>query len=415
MFGIAIMGYGTVGSGVADAVRFNADIIQRRTGVKPEVLRILDILEAPDSPDAAKITHQVEELVNDDRIRTVIETMGGINAAYEFTKKMLNAKKHVVSSNKDVVAEYGPELLALARENGVRYLFEASVGSGTPMIRPLERCLIANNIEEIHGILNGTTNFMLTYMTDCHTDWAQTLIEAQNRGYAEKDPASDVEGYDSARKLAILSSIAYGHFVDWKQIRTKGITRIDAEDVLYAAQMGYTVKLISRSSYRNGTLRASVEPVLLERENMLSKVSGVYNAVIIKGDIVEDVMFYGEGAGKKSTASAIVADLIDIATGGKTGETYCWDRDAALAVSDFTESCSRFYARILTDDRENCIQQILKELPEAVLLPKNEQNPDRSVAFTTDELAETTFHEKMDRVARIIPGTELQAVLKIGL
>ena len=335
MAGIAIMGYGTIGSGVAAALRGNAKAIERKAGERVELRRILDILDFQGSPDASLVTHDVDDIMRDSSVSIVVETMGGTGIAYEFTKLALSSRKHVVTSNKDLVAEHGPELLKLAHMHGVRYLFEASVGGGMPILHPIERCLAANRIIALSGIVNGTTNHMLTYMHERGSDYETTLKEAQRLGITEKDPRSDVEGLDAARKLAILASAAFGSFVDWKIIPARGITSVTDTDIRHASELGCAIKLVAsarlalsggpQAGVAEKKLLASVAPAFVKRGHAFYGVNGAYNAVSVTGDLVGDVLFCGIGAGKLPTASAVIADIIDIVRGnGYRGDGANW-------------------------------------------------------------------------------------------
>jgi homoserine dehydrogenase len=320
MVGVAILGYGVVGSGVAKAIRMNRELIFKKTGLEISVLKILDLLDFPDSPDAPLMTRNVSDIMDDARIGVVVETMGGVRAAREFTAMALERGKHVVTSNKELVAEYGPELMAIARGHSARYLFEASVGGGVPIIQPLAENMAANGIVELAGILNGTTNYILTYMREHGSNFEDTLKDAQRKGYAEREPAEDIEGRDACRKLAILSSTAWGAFVDWKRIHAEGIASVSQHDIRRADELGCKIKLIAKSRMLgDGRIEAFVLPAMVGRRHLLSQADGVYNAIVAKGDIVGDLMFYGRGAGALPTASAVVSDITRAARGMKGG------------------------------------------------------------------------------------------------
>ncbi len=310
---VAIMGYGTVGSGVYEILKKNAETLKHNAnGEQIGVGRILDIREFPDHPEAELFTKDFNDILNDDQISVAAEVMGGLHPAYEFTKQLLEAGKTVVTSNKELVATYGPELLRTALDHGVNYLFEASVGGGIPVISPMNQCLTANNIVKIAGILNGTTNYILNEMIKNGRSFETALADAQAKGYAERNPAADIEGHDACRKIAILSSLAWGEAVDCAEIETEGITEITQEDVQYAAAMDSVIKLIGYAEKtESGEIFSLVSPMLVKRENPLAGVDGVFNAIMITGDYVGDVMFYGRGAGKLPTASAVVSDIID--------------------------------------------------------------------------------------------------------
>ncbi len=307
---IAIMGFGVVGSGVGEIVTKNQDGIRKKCGESVEISHILDLRDFPDS-EFNCFTKDFNDILADSEVGIVVETMGGINPAYKFTKELLLAGKHVITSNKELVAEHGTELLAIAREHNVNYLFEASVGGGIPIIRPLYSCLTAGNITSILGILNGTTNYILTQMFQNGESFENALLGAQKNGYAESDPTADIEGLDTCRKIAILSSLAYGMEIDWSKISTEGITNITSADVAYAEAFGYAIKLIGQSIPTPDGIYAAVFPAFIPKNAPLASINDVFNGIVIKGDDLGDVMFYGRGAGKLPTANAVVSDIID--------------------------------------------------------------------------------------------------------
>jgi len=311
MINIAILGYGTVGSGVVEVLETNKDSINKKAGTEIHIKYILDLRDFPGSSIEGILTKDYNEILNDKEVDIVVEVMGGIHPAYEFSKKALEAGKNVVTSNKELVASHGPELLNLARKNSINYLFEASVGGGIPIIRPLNKSLTADEISEITGILNGTTNYILTKMTDEGSAFADVLKEAQDLGYAEKNPAADIEGHDACRKIAILSSLAYGKHVDFENIYTEGITKIRPADLAYAKELGYQIKLLATSKKIKDKAYALVAPMMIPNSHPLSNVHGVYNAIFVNGNVIGNIMFYGSGAGKLPTASAVVADIVD--------------------------------------------------------------------------------------------------------
>ena len=308
----AILGYGTIGSGVYEVLDRNKDLIAENAGDEIKVKYVLDLRDFPDDPCEDVLTHDFNDILNDTDVKVVCETMGGTGAAYKFTKAALEAGKSVVTSNKAVVAAFGPELLAAAKEKNVSYLFEASVGGGIPILRPLLECITADEIGEITGILNGTTNFILTKMYNEGSAFEPTLKQAQALGYAEADPSADIEGYDPCRKIAILASLANKRFVNFEQISCEGITKITDADTAFAKALGKKIKLVGTYKKQEGKLYAQVAPVLMGPDNPLYAVDDVMNAVLVKGNMLGDVMFYGAGAGKLPTASAVVSDIIDI-------------------------------------------------------------------------------------------------------
>jgi len=312
MINVAVLGFGVVGSGVVELLERNSAKIARKAGSAIKVKKVLDIRDFENSPYQNILTKDADEILNDDSISIVIETIGGVQAAYKYTLEAFSKKKHVVTSNKELVATYGPELMEAAYKNKVSYLFEASVGGGIPIIRPLTQCLAANEISEVIGILNGTTNYMLTLMKKDKLSFEEALKLAQKEGYAEADPTADIEGHDSCRKIAILSSIAFDQFVDYKKIPTKGICEITLTDIENAEREGSVIKLIASSKKTSDGIAAQVSPVILPKTHPLAGVDDVFNAVLVKGNAIGEAMFYGKGAGKFPTASAVVADIIDI-------------------------------------------------------------------------------------------------------
>ena len=312
MIQVAILGFGVVGSGTAEVLTQNKAIIEKRVGQPVAIKYILDLRDFPDSPFADKVIHDFNIIVNDPEVSVVAEMMGGSHPAYDFTLACLKAGKSVVTSNKEVVATFGTELLAVAKENGASYLFEASVAGGIPIIRPLREDLASNNVRCISGILNGTTNYILTRMDTEGASFDDVLKDAQKLGYAEANPAADVEGLDAARKTVILAAMAFGKRIDPNFILCEGITKITAADSELAKEMGYAIKLIGYTALVDGKIMAMVSPRLVSRYNPLHGINGVFNGVLVNADMVGEVMFYGPGAGKLPTASAVAGDLIDI-------------------------------------------------------------------------------------------------------
>jgi len=346
MTNAAIMGYGTVGSGVFETLTMNAEAITARVGGL-KVTKVLDLREFPNDPAAAVLTHEFEDILNDASIQVVAEVMGGIEPAFTFTKKLLAAGKSVVTSNKELAAKHGAALLHLAKENGASYLFEASVGGGIPIIRPLTRALTGDEIVSVTGILNGTTNYILTRMTEENADYADVLKDAQALGYAEKDPTADVEGHDAQRKIAILLSLATAHQVDSDKIEAKGISAVTAEDIAYAKRFGGVIKLLAAGRSECGHLRARVAPVVVPAGHPLAMVNDVFNAVFVEGNAVGELMFYGRGAGKLPTASAVVGDMVEAAQAMAEGRTVqtLWN-EAERAVSSFADLRERRMFRV---------------------------------------------------------------------
>ncbi len=336
---IAIMGFGTVGSGVYEIIRKNADKLKSNTyGETVDLKYILDIRDFDDHPEKELFTKDFNDILNDDEICVVAEVMGGLHPAYEFTKSLLQKGINVVTSNKELVATYGSELLAIAKEMNVNYMFEASVGGGIPVIRPLHQCLSANNVTRIAGILNGTTNYILYQMIENGKTFDDALAQAQANGYAEKNPSADVEGFDACRKIAILASLASGKEIDYNNIDTKGITDITLDDVVCASEGNGVIKLIGYADLmENGKVYASVSPMFISKESPLAAVNDVFNAIMVTGDCVGDVMFYGKGAGKLATASAVVADVLDCVRHKNNNKNIMWTKqteDITAAADD---------------------------------------------------------------------------------
>ena len=345
MINIAILGFGVVGSGTAEVLTENKAIIEERLGKEYNIKYILDLRDFPDSPFADKIVHDFNIILDDPEVSVVAEMMGGSHPAYDFTKAALMAGKSVVTSNKEVVSTFGVELCAIAREHGVRYLFEASVGGGIPIIRPLINDLSSNKVTKICGILNGTTNYILTSMRDKGSDFAEVLAEAQRLGYAEANPSADVDGIDAARKIVILSALASGKLISPKTIYTKGITDITLTDVALAKEFGYTVKLIGYTEIKDGKIFAFVSPRMIPAGNPLSTIDGVFNGVLVSANMVGEVMFYGPGAGKLPTASAVVADIIDIiANMDSEVKPIVWEEASESELADLADyECRRMF------------------------------------------------------------------------
>ena len=393
MIQVAVMGYGTVGSGVVEVIEKNKAEINKKSGEELNVKYILDLRDFPGDPYEDKVVHDVNMILDDPEVKIICETMGGLKPAYDFTKKALSLGKSVCTSNKELVAAHGPELIRVAHENKCNYLFEASVGGGIPIIRPLNYSLTAEKIDAITGILNGTTNYILTKMDREGADFEAVLKEAQEKGYAERNPEADVEGYDACRKIAILSSLMCCKNVKYEEIYTEGITKITATDFVYARAMGRTIKLLAQSKEVDGKLFAMVAPFMISRDNPLYMVNDVFNAVCVHGNMLGDSMYYGKGAGKLPTASAVVSDVVDCARHiGKVIMCF-WD-DEDVKVSDVSEARRAFFVRV----------DVAKE-KEAIDTFKSvrviEADVEGEFAFVTDVMSEKEFNEKADAVGII--------------
>lgn len=351
MVKIAVLGYGTVGSGVVEVIRTNGALINERAGEEIEIKHVLDLRDFPGDPVQKLITHDFEEILNDEEVKVVVEVMGGVEPAYTFVKKCLMAGKSVTTSNKALVAKHGAELLAIAQEKNINFLFEASVGGGIPILRVLNSSLTADEIEEVTGILNGTTNYMLTKMFYEDANYDEVLKEAQANGFAEANPEADVEGYDACRKIAILSSLISGKQVDFEDIYTEGITKITSRDMHYAKQMNMTIKLLASSKRDQGRISAIVAPCLLPSSHPLHGINGVFNSIFVHGNMLGDAMFYGSGAGKLPTASAVVADVVDAVKHLNRSIMMRWTSEK-LELEDKEAVSRRFFVRMQGDEAE---------------------------------------------------------------
>lgn len=345
----ALLGMGIVGGGVAELLDQNADKIAEAARQSIELKYILDIRPHPESPYAHLVTSDFSLIENDPEVGVVAECIGGCGAAYEFVKRSLQAGKSVVTSNKELVAEKGLELLAIAKEKNVSFLFEASVGGGIPIIRPLAQCLAANRVEEIYGILNGTTNYILTQMLQCSQSFDDALKDAQRLGYAEINPTADVDGIDACRKIGILADLCFGKNVSPALIKTRGIRDVSGEDAILAEQLGFAIKLLGRALRCGEHLAAYVSPHLIGCDKMLANVSGVMNGIVVRGNAVGECLFYGPGAGRFPTASAVVADMIDATRHDKESKYITWGPGGDELLTDPDELPRRWYVRTSGD------------------------------------------------------------------
>jgi homoserine dehydrogenase len=396
MADIAVLGYGVVGSGVLEVINKNSISISRKAGESITVKKVLDIRSFPDDPYRDIITKNADEVFDDPSISIIVETIGGTGIAYEYTKKAFSKGKNVVTSNKELVAAHGPELLQLAKDAGVNYLFEASVGGGIPIIRPLNQCLAANEITGIAGILNGTTNYILTQMKKEGKSFDEALKNAQKNGYAEANPTADIEGHDACRKIAILSSIAYNEFVDYRNIHTEGISHISLVDMEYAEKLNCVIKLIALSRKAEGKIYARVSPAFISKSSSLSSVEDVFNAIVVKGDAIGEVMFYGRGAGKLPTASAVVADVIDIAKHDGSVVRTVWQRKDLNNILDFEKSECLFFVRLETRNRAEAKKLILNRFGDVDFVKLDDPDLEGEIAFITKTMAEGEFSWKLD-------------------
>lgn len=399
MINIAVLGHGVVGSGVVEVINQNQESVAKNAGDSVRVKRILDLREF-DVPYADIFTKDFNDILNDDEISVVAEVMGGVHPAYEFTKQALEHGKSVVTSNKELVAQKGAELLATAKAHNVNYYFEASVGGGIPIIRPMHLCLAANKIDEIAGILNGTTNFILTKMITEQMEFGAALKLAQELGYAERNPEADVEGHDACRKICILASLAYGKHVYPEYVHTEGITNITLEDVEYAASHNCVIKLIGQAKALddNGRLSCMVSPALISKQSQLAGIDDVFNGILVRGNATGDVVFYGKGAGKLPTASAVVADIIDVSKAKGTSASLTWTDDGQNHVVDYLKTDSSYYVRVKAEGNVNWKAVIADVFGEVTFLSRANQ-PEEEAAFVLDSINEQALLDKEAQLA----------------
>lgn len=401
MIKIAVLGYGTVGSGVVEVIEKNKDMVNKKAGEELSIKYILDLRDFPGDPYENKVVHDYQTIVNDPEIQIICETMGGTGAAYEFTKQALQVGKSVCTSNKELVAAHGPELLTMAKEHKCNYLFEASVGGGIPIIRPLNYSLTAEKIESITGILNGTTNYILSKMEKEGADFDAVLKRAQEKGYAERNPEADVEGYDACRKIAILSSLMLGENVDYRKVYTEGITKITATDFAYAKELDMSIKLLAMSKEVGDETLAMVAPFMISADHPLHMVNGVFNAVFVHGNMLGDSMYYGKGAGKLPTASAVVSDVIDCARHiGKVIMCF-WDATDAKLMN-VEEAENKFFFRVKSGNGEK-VKAVFGEVKSVKLSGMDEEE-----AFVTSLMKEKDFTEKYEKIADICVGNRIR-------
>jgi len=398
MINVAVLGYGTIGSGVVQVMEVNHAAIAEKAMNELRVKYVLDLRDFPGDPVENILVHDFETILKDEDVRIVVETMGGLHPAYEFSKQCLMAGKHVCTSNKEVVATYGFELMQTARENNVNYMFEASCGGGIPIIRPMNISLSGDEVDEITGILNGTTNFILSRMEADGSDFEEVLKEAQQKGYAEFHPEADVEGFDACRKIAILSSIAYGYQIDYNDVYTEGITKISSVDMKYARAVKGRIKLLGRSRKVENGYMAMVAPFIISAESPLYNVNDVFNAIFVHGNMLGDAMFYGSGAGKLPTASAVVADVVDCARHNHVYIHSGW-KEEKIELIPFGEVRNRFFVRVQGSPREKAaVVQELFGTNEFVLLDDVKDE----FAFFTGRITESAFEDKAGRLPGMI-------------
>ena len=420
MIKVAIMGYGTIGSGVYEVLTGNRDKIAANVGQEVQVKYILDLRDFPGSPVEDKIVHDFQVIADDPEVQIVVETMGGLNPAYPFVKTCLEAGKNVVTSNKALVATHGTELLAIAREKQVNFQFEASAGGGIPIIRPVKQCLAANHITELMGIFNGTTNFILTKMSQEGMEFGDALRLAQDMGYAEADPTADVEGLDAGRKVAILASAAFNSRVTFEDVYTEGITKITATDIEYAKEMGCTIKLLGVAKDTPEGIEARVHPMLIDSNHPLATVNDSYNAVFLTGDAVQDTMFYGRGAGELPTASAVVGDIFDVVRNilwnccGRIGCT-CYRECPIKRVGEIK---SKYFVRMQIENRYGTLASVASvfgnnKVSIAQMLQKRVNGKYAEIVVITDEVKERHFEDAMQILGGMSMIQEISSTIRV--
>lgn len=398
MVNIAVLGYGTVGSGVVEVLNTNQESINKKAGEEINIKYVLDLREFPNDPIMEKLVHDYSIILNDPEIKVIVEVMGGVNPAYQFVKEALMNGKSVCTSNKELVAKHGAELLSIAKEKNINFLFEASVGGGIPIIRPLNQSLTADEIEEITGILNGTTNYVLTKMSQEGLDFDTVLKDAQDKGYAERNPEADIEGYDACRKIAILSSLAFGMQVDYEDIYTEGITNVSDTDIKYAKELSASIKLLGTSRKVGDKIFAMVAPVMIRPEHPLYSVNGVFNGIYVRGNVLGDVMFYGSGAGKLPTASAVVADVVDAVKHLGTNIMTLWS-SKKLELAEYKQASWKYFVRV-KGNNDDVRKEVSRRFGEVT--PVKVEGDDDEYAFVTMEMSEQSYEELSKGMVDII-------------
>ena len=407
MISVAIMGHGVVGSGVAEILTTHKQKLFASIGEEIYVKHILDLRDFPDSPLADRFTKDFNDILNDIEVRVVVEVMGGLNPAYDFVKKCLKSGKSVVTSNKELVAAHGAELLQIAKDENVNFLFEASVGGGIPILRPISQCLVANIVDEIAGILNGTTNFILTKMIEDGMEFDAALRLAQELGFAERNPAADIEGHDACRKICILASLAFGKHVYPDSVHTEGITEITLEDVKYAEAYNCVIKLIGKvKRLDNGKIDIIVAPMFVPDKSQLANIDYEFNGIMVRGDCTGDVVFYGKGAGKLPTASAVVADVVDCCKHLKTRKFLFWTDGNGENIIPYTESVTAMYIRA------NTTMEVAQEVFGCVDKIEKADSPEGEVAFVTAQLPYGEILEKISALES--KGARIVSKIRIG-
>ena len=407
MISVTIMGHGVVGSGVAEILTTHKQKLFASIGEEIYVKHILDLREFPDSPLADRFTKDFNDILNDREVRVVVEVMGGLNPAYDFVKKCLKSGKSVVTSNKELVAAHGAELLQIAKDENVNFLFEASVGGGIPIIRPISQCLVANIVDEIAGILNGTTNFILTKMIEDGMQFDAALKLAQDLGFAERNPAADIEGHDACRKICILASLAFGKHVYPDSVHTEGITEITLEDVKYAEAYNCVIKLIGKvKRLDDGKIDIIVAPMFVPNKSQLANIDYEFNGIMVRGDCTGDVVFYGKGAGKLPTASAVVADVVDCCKHLKTRKFLFWADGNGDNILPYEDSVTAMYIRA------NATMELAQEVFGCVDKIEKADSPEGEIAFVTAQLPYGEILEKISALES--KGAKVISKIRIG-
>lgn len=404
MINVAILGYGTVGSGVFEVIKTNSEIVAKKAGQEVNIKYVLDLREFPGDPVMDVLVHDYDVILNDPEVEVIAEVMGGVEPAYTFVKSALMKGKSVCTSNKELVAKHGSELIEIAKERGRNFFFEASCGGGIPIIRPLIQCITADDVQEITGILNGTTNYILTKMSKEGLDFDTVLKEAQELGYAERNPAADVEGFDACRKIAILASITYGKNVDFEDIYTEGITNISDVDFKYANKIGYSVKLFGKAKKVDGKFYAYVAPVMIDDTHPLFSVNDVFNGIMVKGNVLGDVMFYGSGAGKLPTASAVVSDIVDAIRHLDDNVAVEWSSEN-LELTDIKNSEKKFFVR-MSGDAESQKAAVEAAFGNVQVITLDDVNGE--FAFVTDTITEARYEEAAAAFDNIITRIRIE-------
>lgn len=404
MINIAVLGYGTVGSGIVEVLNTNKESINKKAGKEINLKYVLDLRDFPGSPIQEKIVHDYDIILNDPEVDIIAEVMGGVEPAYTFVKSALLKGKSVCTSNKELVAKHGPELLQIARENNKNFLFEASVGGGIPIIRPLNQSLTADEINDITGILNGTTNYILTKMSKEGVDFDTALKQAQELGYAERNPEADVEGYDACRKIAILASLAFGLHVDYEDIYTEGITKITDKDFLYANKLGLSIKLFGKTKKIDDKFYAMVAPFMINDNHPLYSVNDVFNGILVNGNVLGNIMFYGSGAGKLPTASAVVSDIIDAVKHLNTNIMSYWN-SKKLELTDIGLSKRKFFVRIKGQPEEK-LKEIKKVFGKITVVEVEELKDE--FGFITENITEALCKEAVSGIKDIITRIRIE-------